>query len=100
MPFDASYAATLPGSAPLPDYLSPGKPETVLGVSRALLEAEAMARVPAPLRDSVLEIELSEGGRFLHMGMVFDSVAWRARWCRPGIPAASGAIPVWNGRPA
>lgn len=94
VPFDLAAPATLPA---LPaSTIGAG---SILGVSRHELVAHAMEQVAPALRGAVAEIEVTEGGRFVHMGMVFDQVAWRATWRRPGLPVASGSFPVWNGSP-
>lgn len=69
------------------------------GVPRHELVAHAMTQIAPGLRMAVAEIEVTGGGQFVHMGMVFDQVAWRAAWRRPGLPVASGSFPVWNGAP-
>jgi hypothetical protein len=91
MPFDF-----LP---PLTQGQMPIDAETIHGVPRHELVAHAMAQIAPSLRDAVAEIEVSGSGQFVHMGMVFDQVAWRAAWRRPGLPVASGSFPVWNGSP-
>lgn len=72
---------------------------TILGVPRHELVSHALEQIAPTLRGAVAEIEVSGGGQFVHMGMVFDRVAWRATWRRPGLPVASGSFPVWNGSP-
>ena len=88
MPFDFAASALMPVDA-----------GTIHGVPRHLLVAHAMEQITPALRGQVAEIEVSAGGQFVHMGMVFDQVAWRAAWRRPGLPVASGSFPVWNGSP-
>lgn len=99
MPFDfatpAGYAPLAPSAfGPLP--IEAG---SILGVPREDLVAHAMEQIAPALRGTVAGIELTEAGQFVHMGMVFDQVAWRAAWRRPGLPVASGSFPVWNGSP-
>ncbi len=86
MPFDFA-PATLPP-------IDAGK---LAGVPRHLLVRHAMERIPHALRGAVAEMEVAEAGTFVNMGMNFDSIAWRAVWRRPGLPAISGTIPVWRG---
>jgi hypothetical protein len=88
MPFDLLAAAVLPADS-----------GTIHGVPRHELAAHAMAQIPPALRSAVAEIEVTPGRRFVHMGMMFDQVDWRAAWRRPGLPAAAGSFPVWNGSP-
>ena len=88
MPFD--FAATT---------LMPIDAGTIHGVPRHELVSHAMEQIRPSLRAQVAEIEVSSGGTFVHMGAVFDQVAWRAVWRRPGLPAAAGSFPVWNGQP-
>lgn len=80
-----------------PTRLMPVDAEILAGVPRHLLVQHAMAQLPEALRSAVAEIEVSEAGQFVHMGMNFDRVAWRAVWRRAGLPIAGGDIPVWNG---
>lgn len=95
MPFDFAAPATLPCTpSALPDDAG-----SILGVSRQDLVAHAMEQIAPALRAAVAGIEVTEAGRFVHMGMVFDQVAWRAAWRRPGLPVAGGSFPVWNGSP-
>ncbi|MGX9964312.1 hypothetical protein ACVFYP_13360 [Roseomonas sp. F4] len=82
-----------------PAALLPIEAATIHGVPRQELVAHAMEQISPSLRGAVAEIEVSGGGQFVHMGMVFDQVAWRAVWRRPGLPVASGSFPVWNGAP-
>ncbi|WP_203071110.1 hypothetical protein [Falsiroseomonas ponticola] len=91
MPFDFA-PSSLSGNTLLP--IDAG---TIHGVPRHELVAHAMEQLAPALRGQVAEIELSAGGQFFHMGMVFDQVAWRVVWRRPGLPVASGNFPVWNG---
>lgn len=88
MPFDFAVSALMPVDA-----------GTIHGVPRHVLVAHAMEQITPSLRGQVAEIEVTPGGQFVHMGMVFDQVAWRAAWRRPGLPVASGNFPVWNGSP-
>ncbi len=67
------------------------------GVPRALLVRHALDQLAPSLREAVAEIELESAGPFVNMGLNFDRVAWRAVWRRPGLPDASGTIPVWKG---
>ncbi len=86
MPFDFAAGKALPVDA-----------ASLHGVPRAVLVRHALAQLGPALRAAVAEIEVEEAGQFVHMGMNFDRVAWRAVWRRPGLPAASGTFPVWNG---
>ncbi len=81
--------------------LDPPSPnaEPLLGVPRHLAVERAMAEVAPTLRSLVAELRLGPGGRFPHMGMVFDTIAWEVVWRRPGLPEMRGTIPVWNGAP-
>jgi hypothetical protein len=88
MPFDFAGSALLPIDA-----------GTIHGVPRHALVAHAMEQITPGLRSQVAEIEVTPGGQFVHMGMVFDQVAWRAAWRRAGLPVACGSFPVWNGSP-
>jgi hypothetical protein len=74
------------------------RPEAELhGVPRALLVRHALDQLAPSLRAAVAAIELESAGGFVNMGLNFDRVAWRAVWRRPGLPEASGTIPVWKG---
>jgi hypothetical protein len=87
MPFDV-----------LPAPRSRARPEAELhGVPRALLVRHALDQLAPSLRDAVAAIELESAGGFVNMGLNFDRVAWRAVWRQPGLPEASGTIPVWKG---
>ncbi len=91
MPFDFA-PSSFAGNA-----LMPIDAGTIHGVPRHELVAHAMEQIAPALRSQVAEMEVTAGGQFFHMGMVFDQVAWRAVWRRPGLPVASGSFPVWNG---
>jgi hypothetical protein len=78
--------------------LLPIDTQPIHGVPRHELAAHALTLLPPTLRAAVAEMELSEGGRFVHMGMNFEQVAWRAIWRRAGLPVASGSFPVWDGQ--
>lgn len=67
------------------------------GVERHLLVRHAMERIPAGLRRALIAVELEDGGTFVNMGMNFQRVAWRAAWRLPGLPEASGVIPIHRG---
>lgn len=86
MPFDLVGRTLLPVDAAM-----------LHGVPRHLLVAHAMAQLAPALRAAVADMEVSDGGKLVHMGMNFDRVAWRAVWRRPGLPAATGSFVVWNG---
>ncbi len=88
MPFDFAAATLMPIDA-----------GSIHGIPRHELVAHAMEQIAPGLRGQVADIEIAAGGQFFHMGMVFDQVAWRAAWRRPGLPVASGSFPVWNGSP-
>jgi hypothetical protein len=90
MPFDFAPARPHPAALPV-------DATELAGVPRYELVRHALDQLPPSLRGAVAEIEVTEAGRFVHMGMNFDQVAWRAVWRRPGLPVASGTIPVWNG---
>jgi hypothetical protein len=87
MPFDA--AAPVPALAALPEELH--------GVPRALLVRHALDRIAPALRAAVAAIELEEASPMVNMGLNLDRVAWRAVWRVPGLPDATGSIPVWHG---
>ncbi|MGG5812241.1 hypothetical protein [Falsiroseomonas sp. CW058] len=87
MPFDFAAATLPPDLAPLH------------GVPRHLLVAHALEQLPPALRGLVAEMEVTEAGSVLHMGIEVDRIAWRAVWRRPGMPVASGSFGVWNGEP-
>jgi hypothetical protein len=79
---------------------APAEPEEqLLGVPRPLLVERALGQLPPAMRGMVDDLRFAPGGRFLHMGMVFDTLTWRVTWREPGLPEATGAIPVWNGVP-
>ncbi|WP_270939167.1 hypothetical protein [Falsiroseomonas oryzae] len=67
------------------------------GVPRALLARHALDRIAPSLRPAVAEIALEEAPPMVNLGLNLDRVAWRAVWRRPGLPEASGIIPVWRG---
>jgi hypothetical protein len=92
MPFDFAAPGLL-----APGLLAHVDAATLAGVPRHLLERHALEQLPPAMRGALAEIELTEAGQFVHMGMNFDQVAWRAVWRRPGLPGASGTIPVWHG---
>jgi hypothetical protein len=91
MPFDFAPAGLSQGG------ILPVDAAEFAGVPRHALVRHAMQQLPPSMRAAVAEIEVTEAGQFVHMGMNFDQVAWRAVWRRPGLPGASGTIPVWNG---
>ena len=81
------------------DLVAAPPADTIHGVPRHELAAHALRQIAPELRSAVAEIEVTPAPRFVHMGQVFDQVAWRAAWRRPGLPAASGTFPVWQGNP-
>jgi hypothetical protein len=87
MPFDVLPAPRGPASAE----------DALHGVPRALLVRHALDQLAPSLRDAVADIALESAGSFVNMGLNLDRVAWRAVWRRPGLPDASGTIPVWKG---
>lgn len=96
MPFD--FAAPL-ALIELPAEAVPMPSPLLHGVPRPELVDHALAQIAPALRGAVADIELTDAGPFTHMGVVFDRIAWRATWRRPGMPVASGSFPVWNGSP-
>jgi hypothetical protein len=84
----------------LPPLRLPVDTATVQGVPREELEAHVREGLAPALRDAVAEIELMPGGRMVHMGVVFEQVAWRAVFRRASLPVTRGSFPVWNGSPA
>ena len=86
MPFDSASHAIAPVDA-----------AELHGVPRALLVRRALEAIAPSLRAAVAEIELAEAPPMVNLGLNLDRVAWRAVWRRPGLPEASGTIPVWRG---
>ena len=85
MPFD--FAISAPAA----------EADELHGVPRKELARHALDQLAPSLRAAVAAIELESAGTFVNMGMNFDRVSWRAVWRRPGLPLASGTIPVWRG---
>lgn len=69
----------------------------ILGVPRAALLRHAMQQVSAAARGAIAGMEFTAGATLVNMGMNFQTVVWRASMRDPGLPAATGVIPVWRG---
>ncbi|MGK7867117.1 hypothetical protein [Falsiroseomonas sp. E2-1-a20] len=85
------------------DFLPPGPlhlDAAIHGVPRPELEAHVLQGLAPAQRAALAEIELMPGGRMVHMGVVFEQVAWRAIFRQAGQKVARGSFPVWNGSPA
>jgi hypothetical protein len=85
------------------DFLPPGPPSldaAIHGVPRHELEAHVLQGLGLAERAAVAEIEVMPGARMVHMGVVFEQVAWRAVFREARRPVARGSFPVWNGSPA
>ena len=67
------------------------------GIPRHVLVRHAMTNLTQEQRRALIAVEIEDGGGLVNMGLNFDSVAWRAVWRLPGLPEASGTIPVWKG---
>jgi hypothetical protein len=75
----------------------PAETQLLHGIPRDVLLRHVMQLLTRDQCRALDALEVSDGGRFVNMGMNFDSVAWRAVWRLPGLPALSGRIPVWKG---
>ncbi|MGG5886653.1 hypothetical protein ACLF3G_05890 [Falsiroseomonas sp. HC035] len=85
------------------DFLPPGPlpvDAAIHGVPRHALEAHVLQGLAPAQRTALAEIELTAGGHMVHMGVVFEQVAWRAIFRDAGQKVARGSFPVWNGSPA
>ena len=86
MPLDVIRDGTLPVDA-----------AAFHGVPRHVLVRHAMDRLTLAQRRALIAVELADGGGLVNMGMNFDAVTWRAVWRLPGLPDASGTIPILKG---
>ena len=81
----------------LPQTTLPVDAAEMHGIPRHVLVRHAMTNLSQEQRRALIAVEIEDGGGLVNMGMQFDTVAWRAVWRLPGLPEASGTIPLWKG---